>query len=157
MDTFKGQDNDAIANLCKITTVSHNLINKFSPRILRLIPCKCFISKNYNKWFAEQVVNQLNERKNPADVDLTLKLSEVKPPYAKWIVQMFEYLNIRRYLIFHGFDSVGITEAVEKCNNISNREEYRFGTLKLWTARFESISCFQTRLLNNTFHHSKVI
>ena len=48
---------------------------------------------------------------------------------AKWVLQMFEHLNTRRDLIFHGFESAAITEAVEKCNEISNPEENQFRDL----------------------------
>ena len=83
--TFKGQDIDVVANLCAynncaVVIVSHNLTNKFQPLDITVNKAgKCFISETYIKRFAEQVANELNEGKNPADVDVTLKLSEVKP------------------------------------------------------------------------------
>ena len=83
--TFEGQDSDVIANVCAcnncaVVTVPHNLKNKFQPLDITVNKAaKCFINETYNKRFAEQVANQLNEGQNPADVDVTLKLSEVKP------------------------------------------------------------------------------
>ena len=67
--------------------------------------------------------------KNPADVDITLKLSVVKPLHAKWIVQMFKHLKTWKDLIFKSFESARITEAAEKCNEMSKREENPFSAL----------------------------
>ena len=67
---------------------------------------KCFIVEKHNNWFAEEVANQLNKRKNSANVDIILKLSKVRPLHAKWIVQIFKHLRTRKNLIFN---------AVEKC------------------------------------------
>ena len=44
----------------------------------------------------------------------------------KCIVQMFEHLKTRKDLIFSGFESAGITKAIEKCNEIRNHEEKQF-------------------------------
>ena len=49
--------------------------------------------------------------------------------HAKWIVQVFEHLKTRKGQIFNGFESAGITEAVEKCNKISNCEVNPFRAL----------------------------
>ena len=76
-------------------------------------PAKCFISEKCNKLFAEEVANQLNEEKNPVDVDVTLKLSEVKPLHIECIMEIFEHLKTQKDLIFNGFESAGIIEAVD--------------------------------------------
>ena len=60
---------------------------------------------------------------------LTLKLSEVNPLHAKWIVQMVEHLTTRKDLVFNGFQSTGITKAIEKCNEMNKRKENPFRAL----------------------------
>ena len=61
MDTFKGQNNDVILDLCKkhmcqVVIVPHNLMNKFQPLdITANTPVKSFISNKYNEWFSKQV------------------------------------------------------------------------------------------------------
>ena len=128
-DTFKEQDNDTIASLCTynnsaVVKQPHNLTHKCQPLNITVNkPAKCFIKEKYNKWFAEQVVNQLKKGKNPADVNITLKLSEVRRLRTKYTEQIFEHLKTLKDLIFNGFESVGITEAEEKYNEISNLEE----------------------------------
>ena len=108
------------------------IANKFQPLDITVNkPAKCFISERYNKWYAEQVTNQLNEGKDPADVAVSLKLSEVKPLHAKWIVEMYEYLQGRNDLVFNGFRAVGITEAVEKANEVFHRVENPFHACRI--------------------------
>ena len=56
MNTFKGQDNNVILDLCEehmcqVVIVSHNLTNKFQPPDITVIkPAKSFISNKYNEW-----------------------------------------------------------------------------------------------------------
>ena len=97
MDLFKGQGNDEVAKLCRQNNcaliVPHNLINKFQPLDITVNkPAKSVIKDKYNMCYTEQVAKQLNEGKVPADVDVSLNLSEIKPLHAKWIYEMYEYL-----------------------------------------------------------------
>lgn len=136
MDTFKGQDNDDIAELCKknhclLVIVPHNLTNKFQPLDITVNkPAKCFIKDQYNTWYAGKVAEQLEKGKAPADVNVSVNLSEIKPLHAKWIVLMYNYLKGRQDLIVNGFRSAGITEAVEKANEVYQRIENPFLALK---------------------------
>ena len=122
MDTFKGQDNDEVAKLCRknncaLIIVPHNLTNKFQPLDITVNkPAKSFKKDKYSMWYTEQVAKQLNEGKASADVKFSLNLSKIKPLHAKWVYEMYEYLRRRSDLVLNGFESVGITEAVEKSN-----------------------------------------
>ena len=105
MDTFKGQENDKVAKLCcknncALIIVLHNLTNKFQLLDITVNkPVKSFIKDKYNMWYTEQVAKQLNEGKAPADVEVSLNLSEIKPLHAKWIYEMYEYLRGRSDLV----------------------------------------------------------
>ena len=77
-------------------------------------------------WYTEQLAKQLNEGKAPADVKVSLNLSEIKPLHVKWIYEMYEYLRGRSDLVLNGFESAGITEAVEKSNEVFERIENSF-------------------------------
>ena len=61
MDTFKGEDNDVILDLCEkhmcqVVIVPHNLANKFQPLdITANKPAKSLISNKYNEWFSKQL------------------------------------------------------------------------------------------------------
>ena len=123
MDTSKGQDNDEVAKLCRKNNcaliVPHNLTHKFQPLDITVNkPAKRFRKDKYNMRHTEQVAKQLNEGKAPADVEVSLNLSEIKPLHAKWIYEMYEYLRGRSDLVLNGFQSAGITEVVEKSNEV---------------------------------------
>ena len=77
-------------------------------------------------WYTEQVAKQLNEVKPPADVEVSVNLSEIKPLHAKQIYEMYEYLQRYSDLVLNDFDSVGTTEAVEKSNEVLKRIENLF-------------------------------
>ena len=129
MDTFKGQGNDEIAKLCRksncaLIIVQHNLINRFQSLDITVnMEAKSFIKKEYDTWYTEQVAKQFNEGKAPADVEVSLSLSEIKPLYAKWNYEMYEYLRGHNDLVLNGFESAGITEAVEKLNEVFEKIE----------------------------------
>ena len=123
LDTFKGQDNNEVAKLCRknncaLIIVPHNLTNKFQPLDITV--------NKPAKSYTEQVAKQLNEGKAPADVEVSLNLSEIKPLHAKWIYEMYEYLRGRSDLVLNGFESAGITEAVEKSSEVFERIENPF-------------------------------
>ena len=88
MDTFKGEGNDVILDLCKkhmwqVVIVLHNLTNKFQPLDITVNkPAKSFISNKYNEWFSKQVSQQLEKGIQPADVKVFLDLIELKVTHA---------------------------------------------------------------------------
>ena len=92
MDTFKGQDNDIIKefcskNRCEVVIVPHNLTNKFQPLDLTVNKAgKAFIQNQYNDWFSDQVARQLKSGKDPTDIKVSSKLSDLKPLHTSWIV-----------------------------------------------------------------------
>ena len=126
------KDNNEVIKLCRksncaLIIVPHNLTNKFQPLDITINkPAKSFIKDKYNMWYTKQVAKQLNEGKAPADVEVSLNLSEIKPLHAKWIYEMYEYLRGRSDLVFNGFESAWITETVEKSNEVFERIESLF-------------------------------
>ena len=99
MDTFKGQDNEAMKSLCnknncELVIVPHNLTNKFQLLDLSINQkAKKYVSSKFNEWYAERVSKQLMNGKAPGDVKVSLKLNDLKPLHAKWIVEMYGYLK----------------------------------------------------------------
>ena len=113
MNTFKGQDNDTLKkrcaeNNCDVMIVPHNLTNKFQPSDLSVNKvAKPFIQNKYNDWFADLVFTQLQNGKDPTDVKISSKLSE-------------------KEMIVRGFNSAGISEAVQNAENIYEKTENPF-------------------------------
>ena len=89
MDTFKGQDNEEMKRLfpesnCKLAIVPHNLANKFQSLGISINQsAKKFISNKFNTWYADRVSKQLSNGVAPAEVKVSLKLSDLKPLYAR--------------------------------------------------------------------------
>ena len=105
------------------------LFNKFQPLDITVNkPAKSFIKDKYNMCYIEQVAKQLNEGKAPADVEVSLNLSGIIPLYAEWIYEIYEYLRGRSDFVFNGFGLAGITETVEKSNEVFARIENPFLT-----------------------------
>ena len=96
MDTFNGQDNATIRDLCQknnciIVIVPLNMTNKFQPLDISVNKSsKSFLSNQYNQWFSDKVVTQLANGKLPCDVKISSKLLDIKPLHAKWIVALYE-------------------------------------------------------------------
>ena len=127
MDTFKGQDNDIVLNICKkhfclVVIVLHNLTNKFQPLDITVNkPAKSFISNKYNEWFAEQVPKQLQKGIPPADMQVSLNLGELKVMHARWISALYDYLCDQKEIILNRFKPAGITETIESTSAVLQR------------------------------------
>ena len=52
---------------------------------------------------------------------VSVRMFDLKPLYARWIVDMYTYLKQQKELILNGFDKAGITEAVKSANEIFAR------------------------------------
>ena len=127
MDTFKGQDNADIKELClkndcELVIVPHNLTNKFQPLDISINQkAKKFISHKCNTWYADRVSEQSRRGVAPGDVKVSMKLSHLKPLPASWIVEIFDYLKQQNESIVNGFNKAGITEAVKSANEVFSR------------------------------------
>ena len=132
MDTFKGKENDVILDLCQkhfcqFVIVLHKLTNRFQSLGRNVSkPTKFFISDRYNKWFSMQVSLQLEKDIQPADVQVSLGLTELKVMHAKLILELYKYLCRQNEIILNGFKAASITEAVESANTVLERIENPF-------------------------------
>ena len=127
MDTFKGQDSADIKRLClkndcELVIVPHNLTNKFQALDISINQkAKKFVSHKFSTWYADRVSEQLRRDVAPDDVKISMKLSDLKPLHARWIVEMFDYLKQQNGSIVNGFDKAGITEAVKSANEVFSK------------------------------------
>ena len=132
MNTFKGQDNDTSRKLypennCDVMIVPCNLTNKFQPLDLSVNKvAKSSIQNKYNDWFPNQVFTQLQNGKHLADIKISSKLSDLKPIYARWIVDWYNHVTKEKEMIVRGFNSAGISEAVQNAQDIYEKIENPF-------------------------------
>ena len=55
-----------------------------------------------------------------------MKMSDLKPLHAHWVVDMYTYLKQQKESILNGFDKADITEAVKSANEVFTRIENPF-------------------------------
>ena len=132
MNNFKGQDNDILKefcakNRCEVVVVPHNLTNKFQPLDLTVNKAaKTFIQNQYNDWFSDQVARQLKSGKDPTDIKVSSKLSDLKPLHASWIVDLYKHMQGEDELILKGFKEASIYEAINDAQEVFERVENPF-------------------------------
>ena len=91
MDVFKGQMTCAVRELLN---ENHILQEKVPASLTYLFQTldvqggsngyvKRFMKKKFTLWYSDQVISALDEGKDIKGVDISLKLSIVKPPHAK--------------------------------------------------------------------------
>ena len=80
----------------------------------------------HNEWFSNKVATQRNQGLHPTEVKITSKLSDLKPLHASWIVDLYEHWKKETGMIIKGFDSTGITEAVNNAQSVSEKIESPF-------------------------------
>ena len=69
---------------------------------------------------------QLSNEMAPGDVKVSLKLSDLNPLQAKWIIDMHNDLRKQNDFIIKDFDAEGITEAIKFANDVFTRVENPF-------------------------------
>ena len=127
-----GQDNDTTFYICEkifciIVLVPRNLTNKFQPLDISVNrPAKSFMSNKFNIWYSGIVRDQLSRGVFPKDIKVSMKLSELKPLHAQWIVGTYNYMQTQNESIVKGFDKAGITEAVVRANDVMVKCENPF-------------------------------
>ena len=62
----------------------------------------------------------------PGNVKVSLKMSDLKPLHARWIVEMHDYLKQKKESILNDFDKAGITKAATSANEVFMRTENPF-------------------------------
>ena len=77
---------------------------------------KSFMKKKFTLWYSDQVIRALDEVKDIKDVDISLKLSIVKPLHAKWLIEMYNHMTSSegRDVCLKGWKVAGILDATEK-------------------------------------------
>ena len=106
---------------------THNLTNKFQSLDISINQkAKKFVLHKFNTWYADRVSEQLRRGAAAGDEKVSMKMSDLKPLHARWIVEMFDYLKQQNESIVNGFDKAGITEAVKSANEGFSRIEIPF-------------------------------
>ena len=124
MDVFKGQMTCAVRDLLNknhilLEKVQANLTYLFQPLDVQGGPngyVKRFMKKKFTLWYSDQVIRALDEGKDTKDVEISLKLSIVKPLHVKWLIEMYNHMIFSegRDVCLKGWKVAGILDAAEK-------------------------------------------
>ena len=87
---------------------------------------KSLFQNKFNDWFSDQVLTQLQKGKDPTDVKISFKLSDLKPIHTRWIVDWYNHVIKGKEMIDRGFNSAGIAEAVQNTEDIFEKNENPF-------------------------------
>ena len=124
MDVFKDQMTCAVRELLNeshilLEKVPGNLTYLFKPLDVQGGPngyVKRFMKKKFTLWYSDQVIRAPDEGKDIKDVEISLKLSVVKPLHAKWLIEMYKHMSSSegRDVCLKGWKVAGILDAAEK-------------------------------------------
>lgn len=136
-DVFKGQTTSAVNELLRnnnivVIHVPNNHTNLFQPLDISVNKsAKCYIAEKYQDWYAEKVLDQLNNGVNAHDIKVDVRLSIIKPLHARWIIDMYKHLKNSRSIIINGFRKAHITKAVTESINLANLCENPFQEINI--------------------------
>ena len=136
MDVFKDQMTCAVRELLNenhilLEKVPANLTYLFQPLDVQGGPngyVKRFMQKKFTLWHSDQVIRALDEGKDIKDVEISLKLSIVKPLHAKWLIEMHNHMTSSegRHVCLKGWKVAGILDAAEKgLEELPNLDPFR--------------------------------
>ena len=97
MDVFKGRMREQVKDLLnenniKLQKVPANLTYLFQPLDIQGGPnghAKRFMKKKFTLWYADQVKSELDRGKKIEEIEISMKLSILKPLHAKWLIDLY--------------------------------------------------------------------
>ena len=106
-------------NNIKLQKVPANLTYLFQPLDVQGGPnghSKSFMEKKFTLWYTDQVKNELDKGKKIEEIDISMKLSILKPLHAKWLTDLYNYMTSPdgQAVSLKRWGVAGITEAVQK-------------------------------------------
>uniref|UniRef100_A0A1X7UUQ0 DDE-1 domain-containing protein n=1 Tax=Amphimedon queenslandica TaxID=400682 RepID=A0A1X7UUQ0_AMPQE len=111
-DEFKGQFTDEILmqleeNNIFYVVVPANCTDRLQPLDVSVNrPAKEFLRSKFGEWYAEKVAMQMKDAGSVTPIDL--KLSEMKPIGARWMMELYDYFKAKPEIIINGFKAAGI-------------------------------------------------
>ena len=124
MDVFKDQMTKQVKDLLnenniKLQKVLANLTYLFQPLDVQGGPnghTKRFMKKKFTLWYADQVKSELDKGRKIEEIDISMKLSILKPLHEKWLIDLYNYMTSPdgQAVSLKGWKVAGITEAVPK-------------------------------------------
>ena len=131
-DVFKGQTISVVNDLLKKNDViaihvPNNHTNLFQTLgIFVNKSAKCLIADNYQDWYAQKVLQQLNRGVTAHDVKVDVKLSIMELLHAKWLIEMYHHLKCSKQIVISSFRKAHIPEVVSEAAELAQLCENPF-------------------------------
>ena len=109
-DNFKAQCTSSLLktldnNNVTVVLIPPNCTDRLQPLDISVNKAaKEFMRREFQKWYAQQVCNQLQPNMEMAAIDL--RLSVVKPLGAQWLIRLYDYFNENPDIIRNGFQFI---------------------------------------------------
>ena len=134
-DTFKGHTGSEMQSLL----LENNIISVIVPNnctdVLQPLdlsfnkPLKDHLRSKFQLWYSEQVSKQMDDGKQPEDIEVDMKLSVMKPLSARWIISAYESLRTEDGIVRGGFVKAGICEAMDEAESDCESENDPFADI----------------------------
>ena len=124
MDVFKGKMNSSVlkilsSNNILLQSVQANFTYLFQPLNVQEGPngfAKRLIKRKFTDWYASQITLAMEEGKEVETIEAPLKLSNIKPLHAKWLIEIYNEMTSDkgRKVRLKGWEVSVIMAAVEQ-------------------------------------------
>ena len=110
--------------MSELVIVTHNVTSKFHFLDITINQkAKTFISHKFNTCYRDHVSYQLKRGVATGTEKVLLRMSDLKPLHARWIVEMYDYLKQQKGFMLNEFYKDAITRTVKPANEVFPRIE----------------------------------
>lgn len=75
-------------------------------------PFKQQMKQSFTVWYSQQVHEQLYGGKSVEDINVDMRISNLEPVHARWLISAIVYLKCEKDILLCGFEQVGIYDVV---------------------------------------------
>ena len=84
----------------------------FSPWTSLLINPSSHLQSSFQSWYASRVKKQIQQAPDSRLTSIEMRLSVIKPVYAEWLIDAYNYIKSQPEIINNGFKAAGILDKI---------------------------------------------
>lgn len=119
-NVFKAHQDKEFINLLHKNKIRTIFVPPSTTEELHVQPCdrsvngklKSILKQKFVSWYSEQVSSQLSNGVPVEKISIDLRVSEIKPAHANWLLHAFDVLSKDNECILNGFQLAGISGAL---------------------------------------------